>query len=87
MRTLWVLLHALPLVVVAVRPTSLRRGGLAGRSVSPQAFPRVRFMPGVFLPLSWASASSAKGGALLPLSPSGYLATCEGEGGACVKTR
>ena len=54
MRTPWVPPPALPLVGVAVRPASLRRGSLAGRSVSPQAFPRGRFSVGGFLPLPGA---------------------------------
>ena len=50
MRTPWVPPPALPLVGVVVRPTSLGRDGLAKRSVSPQAFPPVRFRLGGFLP-------------------------------------
>ena len=51
MRTPWVPPPALPLGVVAVRPATLRRSSLAGGSVLPQAFPRVRFSFGGFLPL------------------------------------
>ena len=81
MRTPWVPPPALPLVVVAVRPPSLRRVSLAGGSVSPQAFPCVRFRLGGFLPLPVGGAGSAKGGALLPpATPLGIFGNVRGVG-------
>ena len=74
MRTPWVTPPALPLVVVAVRPASLRRFSLAGGSVSPQASPLPGNTPGGLLPLPVGGACGAKGGALLPpATPLGIL--------------